>query len=178
MRLFIALKTVSNKESIFSVEKLLMHKFLNVKWVERVNLHLTLKFLGEKQEKDIYGINRVISNIANTQKPFSFSYHGVSAFPNKKYAKIIFLAVQDPNNIVKLMVMLDKNLYTLGFKLNKSYMPHLTLGRIRRNVINLNEIGNVDFDVISVKAIGISLVRSILSSNGPVYEEISSFGFA
>ncbi len=178
MRLFVALKTLLNDDAIFSVEKTLMRQIFDVKWVEKKNLHLTLKFLGETDEKRIYKINEIILNSVSLFKQFSFSYQGISAFPDKKNAKVIFIAVRNPEKIIRLMIALDKNLHESGFKLEKSYVPHLTLGRVRRKSVNLNRIGEIRFSDIVVKAVGVSLIKSVLSPDGPIYEEISSFGFA
>ncbi len=178
MRLFIALKTDLNKKFVFSVKKPLMRRFSGVKWVETENIHLTLKFLGEVKQENIKQISDVLLEVSCSFAPFSFSYEGINGFPSKKNARVIFISVVNAENIVNLMIRLDDRLKGLGFNKEKTYIPHLTLGRVRGRGVNLETIKDLGFDKINVSAIGISLIKSTLTPQGPIYDKISSFDFA
>jgi 2'-5' RNA ligase len=177
MRLFIALKADLDNDTIFSVEKSLMKKFSGVKWVEKKNIHLTLKFLGEVTENSIGNIAGILSSISASYKKFAFLYEGIDGFPEKKNARVIFIPVKNPEKIVKLMMDIDKHLNDIGFKLEKSYIPHLTLGRAKKHPVNLESIKNFRFNQIHATAQGLVLIKSTLTPDGPIYEEILSFGF-
>ena len=176
MRLFIALKTDLDKNKVFSVEKALMRRYHNVKWVDKDNLHLTLKFLGEVDDLQSGSIKSKLEDIARNFTGFSYAYYGISAFPNKKRARVIFVAVKSGERIVELMKVIDSNLSTLGFGREKSYVPHLTLGRAREP-LNITH-SDVDFPPLNVNASGLHLIKSTLTKYGPIYEVIAQFDFA
>ncbi len=178
MRLFIALKTDLNKDKIFSYEKSLMRTFPDVKWVEKENLHLTLKFLGETSEEIKNKVSDKLYDISAKATPFEFYYSGVGAFPVMTKARVIFIGVSEGDSVVSLMKTIDGSLASLGFKTEKSYVPHLTLGRVRKGSVNLKRFRLPDFEKIKVKAKGILLIKSTLTKVGPVYEDISEFDFA
>ena len=178
MRLFIALKTDLNKKFVFSAQKSLMRRFSGVKWVETENIHLTLKFLGEVKQENVKQISDVLREVSRSFVPFSFSYEGINGFPSKKNARVIFISVVNAENIVNLMIKLDDGLKGLGFNKEKTYIPHLTLGRVRGRGVNLESIKDLDFNGVSVSASGISLIKSTLTPKGPIYDEIFSFDFA
>lgn len=176
MRLFVALKTDLDRNKVFSVEKVLMRRYHNVKWVDKDNLHLTLKFLGEVEELKSESVKAKLGNIAQRFTNFSFTYQGISAFPNKRRAKVIFVAVKDGEKIIELMKIIDNDLSTLGFNREKSYVPHLTLGRARVP-LDISH-SDVNFSPLTVNASGLSLIKSTLTRYGPIYEVISQFDFA
>ncbi len=176
MRLFIALKTDLDKNKVFSVEKALMRKYHNVKWVDKNNLHLTLKFLGEVEGSQSDLVKAKLEDIASRFTDFAFIYQGISAFPNKRRAKVIFVAVKNGERIIELMKVIDNDLSTLGFNQEKSYVPHLTLGRTRAP-LDVSR-ADIDFPPLSVSASGLSLVKSTLTRYGPIYEVIAQFDFA
>jgi len=176
VRLFVALKSDLDKNKLFSVEKKLMRIYQNVKWVDKDNLHLTLKFLGEVEELKSESVKAKLGNIAQRFTNFSFTYQGISAFPNKRRAKVIFVAVKDGEKIIELMKIIDNDLSTLGFNREKSYVPHLTLGRARVP-LDISH-SDVNFSPLTVNASGLSLIKSTLTRYGPIYEVISQFDFA
>ena len=154
-----------------------MKKFSGVKWVEKKNIHLTLKFLGEVPENSIGNIAEILPSISASYRKFAFLYEGIDGFPEKKNARVIFIPVKNPEKIVKLMMDIDKHLNDIGFKLEKSYIPHLTLGRAKKHPVNLESIRNLRFSRIYAIAQGLVLIKSTLTPDGPIYEEILSFGF-
>ncbi len=178
MRLFVALRTDADKNKIFSYEKGLMRVIPGVKWVEKGNLHLTLKFLGETGEDMLDEINERLFAIAKNTEPFDFDYCGISAFPDMFRARVIFVPVVRGEEIVVVMRSIDFEFNQIGFRLEKSYVPHLTLGRVKRETLNLKHFNIKPFQIEKVNALGIALIKSTLTKSGPVYQNISEFDFA
>ncbi len=177
MRLFIALKTNLDKGKIFSYEKSLMRTVSGVKWVEKENLHLTLKFLGETSMETKEDVSFYLSKIAETTSHFSFQYSGIDAFPDIRRARVIFVSVRNGKKIVSLMERVDDLFGPLGFKKEKSYIPHLTLGRVKNGYVDLKRFNLPQFKSEDVEATGILLVKSTLTKNGPIYQHIAEFDF-
>ncbi len=177
MRLFVALKTNLNKEKVFSYEKSLMHIIPNVKWTEKKNLHLTLKFLGETSDDALKKVISLLSDAVKTFSSFDFEYEGMGAFPSLFKARVLFVSVSGGEKIVVLMKEIDDSFVKLGFKKERNYVPHLTLGRVKKGAVNLKHFNIPDFKNEKVNASGIMLMKSTLTGNGPIYECIEEFDF-
>ena len=61
-----------------------------IKLVERENIHLTLKFLGDVDENKIKDIIKILDSISKNEKnkKFKINLCGVGVFPNENYIKI------------------------------------------------------------------------------------------
>ncbi len=177
MRIFISLKTTPYEEELFKVESQIKPYYSNVKWVEKENLHITLKFLGEVDEEFIYNLNNIIQGISARFLPFSFSISGISGFPKLEYARVIFFSIEDQSAYISLIMReIDRALKDFGFEREKSYIPHITFGRVKNGAIDLSRTESPTL-LIESKAIGIKVVQSILRPEGPLYKVISQFMF-
>jgi 2'-5' RNA ligase len=178
MRIFIALKTTPYEDELFKIVSNLKTKIHgDVKWVEKDNLHVTVKFLGEVEEPFLEDIFRISDEISSLFKTFNFEIQGISGFPKKEFARVLFFAINDVNrNIENIMRELDKSFEKYHFKREESYVPHITFGRCRTNYLNLSEFKFEDFS-FSVGAFGITVFESVLTKNGPIYNEVKTFNF-
>lgn len=166
MRAFIAVDVPCNSD----IEALMNHitKYKNVKVVERENLHITIKFLGEVSKLD-----DILACIKRIEfKKFRISLKGVGAFPSMAAPRVIWIGVEEgKESLSKLMVSLDRCLEKVGFRREDSYVPHLTVARLKeRQRIDLSEYLNKEFGTIEVKEI--KLKKSTLTPSGPIYEDI------
>ena len=143
-----------------------------VKLVERENMHLTLKFLGEIDENLIFKIREIIEGCKI--EPFSLTLKYVGFFPSERYIRVIWIGVEPQEPIVKISKCIDEKLSQLGFGTEKSYVPHLTIARAKGKIKikNLERFKNREFGKIEVKVIKIK--KSILTSHGPIYETLTT----
>lgn len=179
MRLFIALTTTPVQEQIFEVEEGLKKQITGVKWVKKDNLHLTLKFLGDTDYVKFELVKESIADIGSHCKEFDFSFLEVSGFPKEEGARVIFIGLdKGAKEIKEIMVKLDEKICKLGFKREKSYVPHLTVGRVKFGTVNLGISGKNNFPAIMGHATGIEIIKSELTKFGPVYTSIYKFGFS
>ena len=154
----------------------------NVKYVEKENLHFTLKFFGNINNEKINEIkestNTVLSKINNTDIT-NLNIEGIGTFPNENYMKVLWIGTKDNRFLVNLHKELDSEFEKLGFKLEKNFKTHLTIGRIR-NLKNKHEFKEKVDDLKNIK-IGemniskISLKMSELTPKGPIYSDIETF---
>lgn len=56
---------------------------------------------------------------------------GIGVFPNKKYIRVIWIGVDNPEYFIKLQKKLDIEFNKIGFDLERDYVPHLTIGRVK-----------------------------------------------
>lgn len=179
IRTFIAIQIpadIRNKISTFQGELKAVGK--GVGWVKPQNIHLTLKFLGETDEKIIDAIEGKIKEAAAGINLFEIKVHGVGAFPNMKRPRVIWIGAECENNVLSTIAgRLDRNLESLGFQSeNRKYTAHLTLGRVKdpRNIEPVMEKveSNSNFEAGLFKAEQIELIKSDLLPKGAVYTSL------
>jgi 2'-5' RNA ligase len=88
VRTFIAvLLSDSIRSRLTSLQQTLGETGADVKWVEEENLHVTLLFLGEVDERDLPNVCSAVSGACAVFKPFALSVEGVGSFgpPRRPY---------------------------------------------------------------------------------------------
>ena len=104
-----------------------------VRWVHPENLHLTLKFLGEVEDRELNSVCRQVAVAANSCSPFAVTCQSLGAFPSVDRPNTIWIGVQDDNDLLQtLQKNLETSLFELGFPVERRpFKPHLTLGRTK-----------------------------------------------
>ncbi len=178
MRLFIAVPVPEElKEKILGMQNRIKLAGIDAKLVEKENLHFTIKFLGETPEEKIQEIKNALEKACANFSSFDIGIAGIGAFPNRNYARVVWVSVREGlQGFENLIKIIDKNLSVLGFKKENEYAPHLTIARIRsgRNLPKLQKM----LEESEKTAIGkmrveeVKLMKSSLTKNGPIYEEL------
>jgi RNA 2',3'-cyclic 3'-phosphodiesterase len=175
-RLFfsINLKDELKKEISSYLEDLKNELKDEVRWVSTENLHITLLFLGSVKEELIPDFVNKIEK--QKLKKFSLELKNISYFPKKKKdAKIVWIGVKG-KGIDDLVKMIETQ---TGFCKKEKFVPHVTVGRIRRwefkklldyEVPEINIDIDKSFDVSSFE-----LMESKLKKTGSEYFLIKSF---
>jgi len=175
LRCFIAIELPEGlKKTIDMYVERLKAAGADVKWIPSKNLHFTLKFLGSTPEKLIPDINKRLTKIAEMHHSFTIQIVGAGVFPNIKHPRVVWLGIQDSEDIIKLQCGIDKSMAEFGFEReDREFKPHLTIGRIRslKNVDmlikELATLKDVDFGKIEVK--NIVIMKSELKPSGAEY---------
>ena len=159
------------------------HKF--VKWVDPGGIHLTLKFLGNISSKRVAEITKAIEEAAQGISPFHLEISGLGAFPNPRQARVLWVGIDgEVDSLSRLQENTDSALAVLGFaKEERSFVPHLTLARIRQGASPLERrnfgelVGSTIFeDKYHVQVEAVSLMRSQLTPAGAIYSRLSVVG--
>ncbi|MGN6560466.1 MAG: RNA 2',3'-cyclic phosphodiesterase [Candidatus Nitrosocosmicus sp.] len=186
MRLFIAIDT--NDTNIENFQNLLIKKFdFNpqlIRAINRNNLHLTIKFLGEKTDIEVKDIIFDLKKINFTS--FRMIFNNVGVFPHIKSPRIIWLGLDDESNrkLNDLYIQINDVLkkYDVGKDgntLSKSnlqkFFPHLTIFRIYKYTKIPNFFPLFSKRVISEGEVDIiRLKKSTLTPNGSIYSDLFS----
>jgi 2'-5' RNA ligase len=104
-----------------------------VKWVEEENLHVTLIFLGEVDERDVVDVCRGVSKVCAEVEAFPMSIEGVNVFGNPRRPRTIWAGVgRGAAELVALHGALEAALVELGCyrREERPFTPHITLGRV------------------------------------------------
>jgi len=183
MRLFVAIDIpLEIKEKIdlflFDFEKEIKSP---VKWVERDNLHINLKFIGEVLDKKTTEITEAINRALqdyNNHQPLVVNIENVLVFPNLYQPRVIGLKILTDKNLAELANKIKSEIEKLPDieKETRQFKPHLTLGRVKGSLTNSERelIKNIKF-TDSFTAGEIILYQSFLSAGGPEYKKVNKF---
>ena len=159
MRLFFGIPISSEvSESIFFMRDDLIHA--GIRPTVRNNLHVTVKFLKDANEKQI--INDF--NWLALQKPFSAELANFGAFTNSFWVGV------ESNLLVALIKKINEQL-----GVEEDIVPHITIGRFKKitDKINLLAKKEQEFGVIDIDRV--VLYSSELTATGAVYTIVKEF---
>ena len=150
-----------------------------LKWVEKNNLHITIKFLGYISLKETELIKSGLKEISSQHNPFLIklsSYIGV--FPTYKMPRIIWVGIKEgKNELEELYNSIEINLFKKGFsREDKDFSSHITIGRVKfiRDKTNFIQIlKRIKVNILSQEVNSIDLMESKLTPNGPIYNIIA-----
>ncbi len=150
-----------------------------IKWVEPENMHLTLKFFGETDEKHIPAISHALRSAVAQSKPFTLHIANTGIFGSRYDPKVIWFGIEKQPELD----ILAKNLFTELEKCSwtpdrQNFVPHLTIGRIKElkdKKLFQEIIGKYSTVDIQNETVGeLILYESILRREGPQYVELFS----
>jgi RNA 2',3'-cyclic 3'-phosphodiesterase len=136
MRTFIAIEIPSEiKSALAALQTELRRAGADVSWTKPENMHLTLNFLGEVDERRIVEVEKACILSAAGFQPFTLSLNDTGVFPNARQPRTLWAGLSGAvENIVEMHVRLDERLALIGFKPEeKEFHPHLTIGRLKSN---------------------------------------------
>ena len=174
MRTFIALDLNEEiKDYLFELENELKKIFkAKIRWMNKNQIHITLKFIGEIKEEKLNEVKEILKKI--NFKKFSLELNEIGFFPSKEKPAIIWVGLKNESEIINLQRKIDEELLKL-FSSEQKFSSHITLGRIKlikdkKNFLQVEKkhIMSKTFEVKSF-----SLIESILSKDGSKYKKIA-----
>lgn len=158
----------------------IIHQFKKVsskvKWVKPTAMHLTLKFLGYIEQTKGDQVARIMDKVAEKYPPFDLFCSGIGTFPLKtRKPKIIWAGIKDSSSLKDIYMDIEREVEKIGFsRENRSFHPHLTLGRVKKksevqNLLpELEKTQNMDFGKSKINRL--TLFKSTLTPKGAVYD--------
>jgi 2'-5' RNA ligase len=151
-----------------------------VKWVEPQNLHVTLLFLGEVDDREIPAVCRAVSEQTAGHPPFEMSVEKLGCFPHPRRPRVIWIGVgEGAQELRALHDGLEPPLLALGCyrREERQYRPHITLGRVRgeRPADQLAAVlaQNQDWKGGKIAVSEVLVMSSELTPQGPNYTILS-----
>ena len=165
-------------------KKLYLYRLPNIKWVNRQNIHLTLKFLGSTPDNMLDSLNAVTQTVVASVSPFTLEIEGIGTFPRMSRPRILWAGVRgNLEAMFDIKNRLDQALETQGFaKDQRPFSPHLTIGRINYQLSPqelerlhqaIEEVNNLSSVYMPVNAV--SLIESRLTRDGAVYSKTAQY---
>ncbi len=179
MRTFIAIEIPENiRIKIFRFSEQCRNiQSKNIKYVERDNLHITLKFLGETGVDIIDKLSLDLKKIKIEK--FDLNMKNTGAFPNIIFPKVIWAGIGNSDTLNRLFTEIENTAVKQNFKKeDRNFNPHLTLARVKGNASKeliefIKSNGDIEFGNFTVHEF--CLFESKLMREGPVYSKYSTF---
>lgn len=180
MRAFIAIELPQEiKDFLGRIQNQLKTSGADVKWVNPENIHLTLKFLGEIDEKKMAKISEILNDIAENKNSFHIRISSLGAFPNMDFPRVIWVGIGQGDTETKAIAKeLEQNLAQLGIpKEDKPFSCHITIGRTR-STLNREKLvrslksaqDSAGKENLTLSVTNLALFKSTLTPKGPIYE--------
>ena len=140
------------------------------------NLHLTLQFLGNVEEKRIPVLKQILNRISPPPSPEELVFTGIGAFPAPSAPRIIWIGIKQNEYLQKVQGLITQALIRNGFEADrKKFKPHLTLARVKEG----SDLSAADFACLEALRSGteignspvdrVTLFESRLQPGGPTY---------
>ena len=149
----------------------------DVKWVEPENMHLTVKFLGEVDSREVHEVCRAVASAAEPVAPFSLEFRGAGAFPNARRPRTLWLGTgEGSESLAVLAERVEKALHEIGYpREGRRFHAHLTLGRVRRGGAELARLAELlgqyaEFDAGRTHVSQLAVFSSTLQRGRPAYD--------
>ncbi|MEM2956172.1 MAG: RNA 2',3'-cyclic phosphodiesterase [Candidatus Pacearchaeota archaeon] len=136
--------------------------------------HLTIKFLGEV---DDYKLNRIKEILKKLHfKKFKAKLSNIGVF-TPHFIKVVWVKLEPEKEFEEIHNLIDNSLSLENFKKDKKWESHVTLARVK-HIKNKNEfikkLNEIKVKPIEFNVDNITLKKSILTPEGPIYEDIFS----
>ena len=180
VRSFLAIELAEDLvPKILDVQKEFKKTNANIKYVPSENMHFTLKFFGNIDLDMVEDISMAVEKVIKKYSSFELNIKTCGCFPNMKVIKVLWLGLEEGSPIKDLQKDLDKEFRKLGFKKERNFISHLTIGRVKspknKQEIrkSIEKLENIEIGKMTVSKI--CLKKSTLTPQGPIYEDIKLF---
>jgi RNA 2',3'-cyclic 3'-phosphodiesterase len=151
-----------------------------IKWTNPGNIHITLTFIGDTEEKKIPGICKTLKDISSGFGEFELSIKGAGVFKSYNDPRIIWTGVEQSEKLNDLNKLINSGLRHEGLRHEeRPFKPHITLGRIKqlKQVDRLRNLAEkyAGSEIQKVTVTEVIFFESILLPTGPLYKQIDRF---
>jgi 2'-5' RNA ligase len=174
MRCFVALKpSEAVRAAVAGLQEDLRRAGADVRWIGPEELHVTLRFLGDLDAGVVERLRASLRAIGAGQPKFRLAYRGLGEFP-----KVVW--VGGTAGADALAAAVEGAAAAAGLPKDRhGFTAHLTIGRIRSprgaGALAAALAARKDLDLGDEEVSEFSLIRSTLTSQGPVYESLETF---
>jgi len=148
----------------------------DLKTVEPHNMHATIKFLGDTDEKLVDEIKKAMDSSVSGVPPIMVEFRGVGVFPNTGNIRVVWAGMKGAERLVEIAGKLEDSLSKLGFKKEGRFSPHVTLARVKflkdkgrmldfLKAHEADELGSATINRLVLK-------KSVLAPSGPTYTDV------
>ncbi|MFZ1903093.1 MAG: RNA 2',3'-cyclic phosphodiesterase [Methanoregula sp.] len=160
------------KEQLAGTQDVLHGCHARLTFVDPAIIHITVKFLGEVDEKKMPQLIAAIRTVKTAPFPVTGRRIEVN---NPKNPHTVWCAVEDGGKGREVFSAVEAALAPLGFpRETRGFTPHATIARVRESDPSLfrclDDLKNVPCGSCTIA--GLKLKKSTLTARGPVYEDL------
>jgi RNA 2',3'-cyclic 3'-phosphodiesterase len=148
----------------------LRERFGGIRWTPEHQLHFTLRFFGNLDDKALATAARVLEDNAPRTPALSFPLNSLGAFPDWRRPRIFWIgAGAGGDDLEAVARRLDIAFGEAGLgRADKPFRAHLTIGRLREGEsLERPEIDALRGDTFSTPPFEVADLRLMLSRLGP-----------
>ncbi|MDD4996034.1 MAG: RNA 2',3'-cyclic phosphodiesterase [Patescibacteria group bacterium] len=145
---------------------------IGIKWVKKENLHLTLHFLGELENREIEKVKDILRKMVISDK-IRLKIGQIGHF-----SRILFFKCREveEHKIFDLQKNIGQELKKIGLKIDqRPWQMHLTFGRAKTSISISDSFLNQKIEEKEFFITSIDLMKSELKISGPIYTIIKKF---
>ena len=157
-----------------------------ISWAQPASIHLTLKFLGDRDEQMIGQLRAAVEETIGSQVAVTVPLERIGVFPNPQSPRLLWVGPsehwergEEAKRVVEIHGAIEQSCEGFGvLRESRPFSPHLTVARIKmgeRHVsVALAKSGVLDRP-LSLGALAIqsvALMQSTLTSTGSVYTKL------
>ncbi len=178
MRLFIAIDIDNEKlaKDVYTLQNVIRNIRVRATFPRAEHLHITLKFLGEVSSNMIDDLINRLEGINHGK--FNITLSGLGGFPDLSRPRVIFIDVIRSERLITLHRKIENALHGLFPREDRPFHPHLTIARIKQFIhLDRSTIEKME-NIIGEYKIWVDkfkLKKSVLTSGGPIYEDLKIF---
>ena len=147
----------------------------NIRWVNPDSMHMTLKFLGKVEDRDVPEICIALTKAIESIPSFEYQVNGLGTYPETGAARVVWAAVDEGQEaLAEFADTIDQAMNKIGFMLeNRKFSGHITLARIKDrktgHYINEHKEDMPDYSPCQQIASRIELLQTGRSRDGVEY---------
>jgi 2'-5' RNA ligase len=174
IRLFIAIDLPERVKDVLTETAVRLSKNVPdraVRWVNRAQMHLTLRFLGDTAVAQLPALQDQLTQLTAHYPAFQLRLDGLGAFPNRQRPRVVWVGLAgELAGLQPMQAELEERVVGLGWQREeRPFSPHVTLGRVK----DAGRVQALDWSVglaeLGVPVTAVQLVQSELRPSGPVY---------
>ena len=171
------------KDHLANIQNVIKQNTERGTWVNPSNFHLTLKFLGEIDHRQVDSIDLVLRKLSLNSLPITVSLQSLGYFnkSDDEY-RVLWLGLDGQiEKINKIYKELEENMHYIGFeKENRKFSPHITLGRKIKTDVDFNLLEEMVNPYLGIEFVldNLVLMKSEVVMRNRVYTPIKSYKFS
>jgi len=145
----------------------------NARWVAREVMHVTVRFFGASDERQVAALTRFVEELPAGVEPRYATATKVTAFPREQKARVLVVELDDAGFLAGMAELAERLAVDLGYEPEtRAYRPHLTLARLRMPQ-DVREACASSPSLGSARITALTLYESKTLPSGPVYTPLA-----
>lgn len=155
------------------------HSIPGVRWNRDDNLHLTLRFLGQRSMVEVERLSKRLSELMVDRQPVSVVAGANGAFPGWSRPRVLWVGLAADVEVERLAGIVDRAASEIGLApRERAFHGHITLGRVRdprKGRSSVEPVRRSSFAGLGGVVGEAILYRSRLHDSGAVHSPMANF---